>query len=623
MEFLIGCNYWASRGGIRMWQEWDEAETERDLQALAGQGVRCIRVFPLWSDFQPLIPMYEYQAGLREYRMADEAEPENPYGLAPVMLARFERFCELAGKHGMRLIVGLLTGWMSGRCYLPPALYGKALYTDPEALLLEQKFAAGMVSRFRHRPEILAWDLGNECNCLNPEPSRAAAENWTMLIADAIRANDPERPVVSGMHTLSESGVWRICDQAAHTDLLTTHPYPFFVEYAAKDALLSFRTMQHAVCETKYYADLGGRPCLVEEIGTLGPGKCSEETAAAFLRVNLYSNWVHGAQGVLWWCANDMTHRTDAPYSWNMYERELGLLRHDRSPKPAAEELRRFSRWLSQADLTLPPAQTDGVCITTRGQSQWGTAYMSHLLAAQAKANIRFCGAEQTLPEANVYLLPSIEGDCAMTLARQRELAARVFAGAQLYISTETGVLADMEALTGMRIEDSSEEGQSGSFLLDGAEIPYRRTRTRRLTPLTAQVLAADERGQPVLSVNRYGRGCVWLLSFCMEAAMLEESEACAVPRYQIYGRVFAQALARKPLLCQEPFLGVTIHPGQTETYAAVINYSAAACRPAYCFRVPRASIETVFGNAEELAPAGMTLFRWKNAAENKENTDD
>ena len=41
----------------------------------------------------------------------------------------------------------------------------------------------------------------------------------------------------------------------------------------------------HAGTETKYYADISHKPCLVEEIGTLGNMMCDEQTAAGFLRV--------------------------------------------------------------------------------------------------------------------------------------------------------------------------------------------------------------------------------------------------------------------------------------------------------------------------------------------------
>ena len=42
----IGCNYWASHAGTRMWELWDEKVVESDFRKLAAIGCRLIRVFP-------------------------------------------------------------------------------------------------------------------------------------------------------------------------------------------------------------------------------------------------------------------------------------------------------------------------------------------------------------------------------------------------------------------------------------------------------------------------------------------------------------------------------------------------------------------------------------------------
>ena len=69
----------------------------------------------------------------------------------------------------------------------------------------------------------------------------------------------------------------------AGTDMLTTHPYPYFVPHCSKDKFSSMRTLLHATTETKYYSDLGRKPCLVEEIGNLGPMMCDNETVVVKL----------------------------------------------------------------------------------------------------------------------------------------------------------------------------------------------------------------------------------------------------------------------------------------------------------------------------------------------------
>ena len=77
-----------------------------------------------------------------------------------------DTFLSICDKYKIKVIVGLITGWMSGRLYVPTALYGKDVLTDPTALYFEQLFIRGFVSRFKSKDALYAWDLGNECNCL-------------------------------------------------------------------------------------------------------------------------------------------------------------------------------------------------------------------------------------------------------------------------------------------------------------------------------------------------------------------------------------------------------------------------------------------------------------------------
>lgn len=324
--FLLGCNYWASNAGADMWRCWDKNAVEEDLRTRKENGIEILRIFPNWRDFQPVEQLYGSSGQPRQLRLSGDSRPANPYYLDERMLSRFQNFCALAQKHGFRLIVGLVTGWMSGRLYVPPALHGKNVFRDPLALKLQQMLIKGIVSRFRDQDCIYAWDLGNECNCMGADLSEEEAYSWTAFITNAIRAQDPSRKIFSGMHSLESEKGWTIQDQGELTDELTTHPYPYWVEHCLVDPLTSCRTLLHATAQTQYYATISQKPCLVEEIGGMGPMIADEEHTAQFMRANLFSNWANGATGLLWWCAHDQTKLTAPPYDWNMCERELGML---------------------------------------------------------------------------------------------------------------------------------------------------------------------------------------------------------------------------------------------------------------------------------------------------------
>ena len=288
-NYLIGCNYWASNAGTEMWVNFCEESINKDLKTLSENGVGYLRVFPNWRDFQPVMPLYANDR-IVEYRLTGERHPMNKYYLDEIALQRFEIFCDIAEKYGLKLIVGLITGWMSGRLFIPPAMFGRNPYTDHTALLLQQKFITGFIRRFKYRSEIYAWDLGNECNCMYPLDNKDAAHNWTLTLSNCIRACDSTRPIVSGMNNIFVEGTWTIEDQADGSDILTTHPYPYWGQHTRIDDYSSIRTLLHATCETKLYSDIGGKPCFVEELGTMGPMNCDDETSAGFVRANLYSH---------------------------------------------------------------------------------------------------------------------------------------------------------------------------------------------------------------------------------------------------------------------------------------------------------------------------------------------
>ena len=575
MGFILGCNYWASNAGADMWRDFDEKTVYDDIKALSSYGVTHMRVFPNWRDFQPIMPLFGGRGTIEGYCLEGEKNPENPYYIDELMLDRFATLLDACDKYGIKVIVGLVTGWMSGRLYIPAALYGKNVLTDPSAVYFEQLFIKGFVSRFKSRDTVYAWDLGNECNCM-ADADRIQAVNWTATIANAIRAEDNTRPVVSGMHGLDmkPNSAWTIKDQAAWNDILTTHPYPYWCSYTRNDEVLSLRTLMHATAENKYYAERGGKPCLAEEIGTMGPMLASNDAAARFLRTNLFSLWSNDSAGVMWWCAHEQTMLTAFPYSTNMVEVELGLLKPDRSPKPVMLEIKKFSDFLKRVDFDLPPARVDAVCILSYGQRQWGVCYAAYILARQAGINLRFCYSYDSIPEADTYLLPSVNGMKAIDKANFDLLKERVKNGASLYISMDNGVLSEFEVLTGMRVLDSSESKAVRSFTLNGEKFNFSVKREFKLASVGAEVVAADNEGNPTLTAYNYGKGRVTYLNFPLEENLIDGHNAFDGNFSKIYEHIFKKEIENQPVKILGDGVYTNLHEEDGRLYAIAINYS-------------------------------------------------
>ena len=586
-KFQIGANYWASHAGPAMWRKWNADIVARDFSSLSQSGLQVLRIFPLWPDFQPINALRGYLGNFVEYRHGEAPLPDDQVyqnGVSPEMLDRFGVVADLAAKNNLDLIVGLITGWMSARLFVPPALEGLNPITDPISIMWQVRLIQAIVGRFKDHPAIKAWDLGNECNCLGSAATREQAWIWSSTITSTIRAIDSQRPVVSGMHSLSAdpSAIWNIRDQGEIADILTTHPYPFFTPHCHREPHNSFRPILHAAAETCLYSDLSQKPAFVEEFGNLGPMFSGEEETAGFVRASLTSQWAHDARGALWWCAHDQVSLEEAPHDWVALERELGLLREDGSGKPVLREFKAFRAAIEQLSFReLPSRKIDAVCILTPGQDQWGVAYTAFLLAKQAGFDLRFHYADRALPDAQLYLLPSIQGTACLSRRREIELWDKVRAGADVYFSLGDGVLADFSRVTGLDLLTRSERKEACSFAMqdESGSFEIAAPMQYEFRVRDAKVLAAETSGRPVFSVSKLGLGKVYHLSIPLEAALSTVrqhfSSVETPPFWKIY-RTFAKDVLEKRILGKtHPFLGITEHKFENGDFLTVlINYS-------------------------------------------------
>lgn len=584
--FTVGCNYWASHAGTNMWRDWQPDVVEQDLRQLAAAGLQVLRVFPLWPDFQPLTLLRTGAGAPQEVRHGEQPLPPDEAGqagVAGVMIERFQFFVDCAEKNGLKVVVGLLTGWMSGRLFVPPALEGHNVLTDPLALQWETRFVRYFVRRFRGHAAIAAWDLGNECNCMAPVPSREAAWAWAAAITNAIRVEDASRPVVSGMHSLlpDRAAHWTMQDQGELTDLLTTHPYPYFTPHCDQDPVNTLRTLLHSTAESRFYADIGGKPCMAEEIGTLGPMIASEQVAADFVRGALFSLWAHDCHGLMWWCAFDQLHLEHAPYDWHAFERELGLVRLDRSQKPVLAEIGRFSRWLRSLPFDrLPPFRREAVCILTEEQDSWGAAYASFVLAKQAGFDLEFQHAGQPLKPANFYLLPSLGKGGALSRHLWLELLRRVEQdGATLYVSHDDCLLSPFNRPFGLEVQTRRRRTSLAEFTLEalpGATLRMAAPVRLELALAGAVALGRESDGNPLFTRAPHGKGSIYFLGVPLERWLSETPGAFdgaqAQPLWRIYAQMAEPFTAGRAAHKDNPYVGLTEHALAGDRRVVVLN---------------------------------------------------
>lgn len=575
---MIGFNYWASHAGTNMWKEWRADIVSRDLARMKEAGTDIIRVFPLWSDFQPLAMHRKCFGEEKAVYCAEEPLGHDfltSCGILPEMMERFGYLLDCAEKYGLRVIASLLTGWMSGRLHVPAAMEGRNVVTDPFCIYWECRFVRAFAAYFHDHPAIAAWELGNECNCLAPAATQEEAWLWTNSIANAIRQGDSSRPVISGMHSLTPDGVWTMQLQADATDCLTIHPYPVFTPYCNNDPSTSIKPVMHLAAENAFYQDIGGKPCFTEEIGTTDV-RIGEEENAWFIRTNLYCALTHHAFPFLWWCAyyEEGLHHT--PYSWSHGERAMGLLmpEEDKS-KPSLKEYRKFKE-ISEKIPHLAPKKIHAHCILS-GQDTWASWFGTFLLALQNGTGVTCQYSNQKIPDAGFYFLPGYEHLDAQIW---EELMDRVFHGASLYISSEKTLGVGYSNVFGFEYLLHWEEPQEYSITLEGETYRARSCCSRQIKVNSAKVLLEDDDGKPVLLQSQYGKGTVYYSPLPVESSYVRESGLAYQPQgnlfRKIYSLVCAEATRERLVRCEDPLLIFTEH-WDSETDATVIgvNYSS------------------------------------------------
>jgi hypothetical protein len=605
-----------------MWTDWQPAQMDLDLKRLADAGVEVIRVFPLWPDFQPIHSLYTGVGIHAGYRFGEERLPYDEAGRAGMsleMMARFQEFTEIASKHNIKLIVGLITGWMSGRLFAPPALLGKNMLTDPDSIRWQVRFVSYFVKHMKHSDAIIAWDLGNECNVMENVPTQEQAYVWTASISNAIKANDPSRPLVSGMHSLFPQGTWTMQDQGELTDVLTTHPYPFWTQYMDYDPLTSMRPTMHATMESLLYGQIGEKPCFAEEMGTMGPMVCSEEVAGAFARTSLFSQWANGLAGTMWWCASDQTKLQHAPYDWVACENELGLITEDGRVKPALLEMGAVKKVIQNLPIDALPARTvDAVCIinttsdvTGSGLDHWATAIGSFLLAKQAGFDFNFRFEDQQIPDAKFYLLPCVTGVGGVAKHRWEQLLAKVRDGATLYISSNNGYMLNFSEITGLTVESRQRRSSAAEVTLKDSGVTLSVPSTFKLDYRNdrAEILAAETDGNPVLTKASYGKGVVYYCALPVELTMTQSEGVSHQPEkhpyFHIYETISKEVRGTRALQVREPHVAVTEHVESDSTrYSVLVNHSGVAREVGLNLLVGWSVGSSLHGNS----PVGSTL---------------
>ncbi len=541
-KHLIGCNYWASNLGIYMWKNYDKEVIRKDMQLLSSHGVNCIRVFPLWPDFQPLTETRFVNKGADNYFVFKMRKGDTPLplckfpdsGLDENQVANFKHLLSTAEEYGISVIVSIITGWMSGRKLVPDPFISRDLVNDAEVVLYECAFIKDLISQIKDHKNIIAYEPGNETNCLSFEMSGFEAELWLKSISDTIRMADPTKPVYSGMHGTSCKGNWNLITQSKYFDMVTPHPYPCFTEYCIKEKLPEMRASLHAAAESSYYRSIAKKPVMVQEIGVMGQMYMTNDGVPEYFEKACMTSYAAGSKGFLWWCAFEQTHLDIAPYDVNCCEADLGLAFADHTPKPVLKKLAEVRKAIDEIG-DLPDPIHDACLIITNNIDHWGNAYGSYMMGVQSGNYIDYIFETQPIKDYEYYILPSLGDNVGLNKYSSKELNQRVKDGAKLLVTYNGGAMWDFEEMTGLKIYGKEHLSHVKEFELNGKKLSIKCSKNVDLVPTTATVLVKDTEGRIVLTENKVGKGSVMFLNAPIEMEYVDSNYPENTDLYEVY----------------------------------------------------------------------------------------
>jgi endo-1,4-beta-mannosidase len=361
-QFLLGVNYWPCNKAMSWWKQFDAQEVEDEFEQIRDLGLKVVRFFMLWEDFQP-----------------------KPFQMNQAALRAMQQLFDIAEKLDLKLQPTFFTGHMSGYNWAPewvltpepdantdrtlPLLSAgqrsknkmRSMYRDPVMLRAMLFNIRTIVPAFRSHPALFGWDLGNEPDIFQFPPDRDAQWLWHTVLLGEIKRLDTKHPAVCGMHLWSLTmNSLRPDDFAEIGDMAIMHAYSIYCD-AAKEPLDS-DVVPFASALTQHFAH---KPVLFQEFGTCTapPGVpshtervelphrkwdqfiASEEDAARYFGDVLEKLWQVGALGAFPWCYGDYSESLwdRLPCDLLTHERTFGLVRSDHSLKPHAKVVADFA----------------------------------------------------------------------------------------------------------------------------------------------------------------------------------------------------------------------------------------------------------------------------------------
>ena len=602
----------------QQWSDWYARDLEPDLRVIEDARFALVRVLVSWKVLEPQVGQYDKGA--------------------------LDRFVELVREikaHRQQAIVCFFAD--DRHAELTDVTWGKRRLaaSDPYLIQREISLVGQVVSRLTGDSGVFAWQLLDEAFA-TAFTSAAEFDAWTQQMRDAIRELDPRRPITLGVdpETLFRATGVDARSAVASCEFGVTHVTAAYRAYAAEGPITSGPATYLDTFLLR--AADRGKPVLMDAVGVLSLENSPAEEAAA-VRIALWSGLVNGASGTMLRRYRDLEVERREPYFIDPFETLVGVADNDGELKPSFAEVRSFIRAAARIDLKryepspertaiLVPAERLEPLPNLAGLYDSRACLTAFIGAKEAHVPVTVADEADDFSAFSVLIVPSAFALAPLTWERLVEF---VQGGGSLVLSYGGGdAVPGISELFGVeflgdagpretlscRVAQDDALGMLASFdvRLDVANFAL-------LSPGAATVVATDETGSPLLTLNQVGQGRAIYMAAPLERA-IAQGDPWATPApvrsllREVYGAAAHGAGCGAPIGCDAPGAELALFQGDVDDVLVLINHEPRDLSPALTFERRVASIADVRGGAHvavggptfsaQLTPNGVVALR-------------
>ena len=146
------------------------------------------------------------------------------------------------------------------------------------------------------------------------------------------------------------------------------------------------------------------------------------------------------------------------------------------------------------------------------------------LLGKRANLDLRFSYALSPIPDAPLYILPSLHTNQSIPATRLDELLEKVEQGATLYLSLGNALFRRIPEITGVQVGWRACVPTKETLDFAGEKLPLSGPVYYQVESSQAEILARTEAGAPRFFMRPYGKGKIFFLLLPLEQELVIEA---------------------------------------------------------------------------------------------------